>query len=1299
MAGTRLNPKGRVIRIAGLVCGMVLAVLWAGIVFLETDTCRKLLLGFVNQAIPGHVSLEKLDVDMFAGRVLLGGILLEGPDKKRLVRAGELEVHLSWARLLAGEVCLPSVRVNSFGVDLQIQEDGSVDLVSAVVPDNPSSPETPSHPLGFNIIVTELVLEKGTLAFKMPGKDLDLRVSGMDVRVSDVDLLNTSARIGAKFEAGNLTSQGQSFRINPSRIQTDFRDGGFFDILVQADTSALDLSIQGKIEDAFGQPFLDIRLASNIGLEPSAAAAGIKGPFPKGKIKADLSVNGRLDNPNMTAVFSGEKIKFEQELFRDVLIQWKMENRRITVLPSRLSSGLGNLSLEGEVDLAKAFADGFQKPFDLDRISYGGIAAMDGVPFSALVKMEPKTKGRLSSRIRFGGRGIDVEKIKADLTAQVSATGLWLPGMKAPADADLRAEIGLDKKIAHLRHLRLTGPDLVLTGQGQVDIFAMEVVGNLNLEAGDMGVLDGFVPVNARGKLKAAAAVDGPLARPSVSLSAVATNLEINGTSLGEMGLEADLEKDGRVRLDKLSLKKRNSFFQARGSINLWEKNVLAKDPKIQLSVAGNAVFLEDFFPDMTGRISLDGQFNGPLSNPGGVLNVTGRSLTLQKQEIDGFSLKTRLQDRSVEIARLDIQVRPGAVVSAKGQTHPLEETFDMRVTAQDFDLTCVDLLGKRGMDSGRLSVDLTARGRFDDPQVKGHICLKEFVISKEKQKPMAFEVEFAHRRLGIKGNLGPDMEGEYDLDTKAFSLALDAQDLNLSPYFLLLDKPGFTGAVSGQVRAKGQADRLDQVRASARFSKIKVFLENKPFLWSKEADISLENGQWRLLPARIDLLEKSSLTLKGNGDLEGGLDVETRGDIPLEMITSFLGNIESATGLIQVSAFLKGSVSDPLFQGDLLFKQLGMSVNGLEQKFKNMEGRIQFTPDKIEILAFKGYLDQSRFDVGGRVNMRQWRAETFDFKLDAQQLALDIPDLMELRLNCGLTFSGTDQASALAGQIVLLDGKYTKDVELNLVDAATRRTREMTPPGEEKPSDFLKTIGLNIDITRREPLVVDNNLVFLEVSPDLTIQGTAAAPVLAGRAQVDSGRIHFQRVEFDVKKGVIDFVNPYKIDPVIDIEGEMEIRVWTITMGVSGTPDNLDLQFSSIPPEQHGDILSLIAFGKTTRELRAAEGGGRFAPEEIFAGMVADSLQKSLKDATGLEHLEINAEDKEGKGSPGVKVTVGTDLSRQMSVKYGADVRNGETVQRVTTYYKLLEHLLMSGYQDTGGRFGGELKYRLEFR
>ena len=55
--------------------------------------------------------------------------------------------------------------------------------------------------------------------------------------------------------------------------------------------------------------------------------------------------------------------------------------------------------------------------------------------------------------------------------------------------------------------------------------------------------------------------------------------------------------------------------------------------------------------------------------------------------------------------------------------------------------------------------------------------------------------------------------------------------------------------------------------------------------------------------------------------------------------------------------------------------------------------------------------------------------------------------------------------------------------------------------------------------------------------------------------------------------------------------------------------------------------------------------------------------------------------------------------LSRRMSVKYSVESRDGEMVGRTSAEYKILENLLMSGFQDNTGTFGGELKFRMEFR
>jgi hypothetical protein len=61
--------------------------------------------------------------------------------------------------------------------------------------------------------------------------------------------------------------------------------------------------------------------------------------------------------------------------------------------------------------------------------------------------------------------------------------------------------------------------------------------------------------------------------------------------------------------------------------------------------------------------------------------------------------------------------------------------------------------------------------------------------------------------------------------------------------------------------------------------------------------------------------------------------------------------------------------------------------------------------------------------------------------------------------------------------------------------------------------------------------------------------------------------------------------------------------------------------------------------------------------------------------------------------------VTVGKELSRRITVKYGVQTKNAKVIQRVITEYKFLEQLLMNTFQDTEGHYGGGLRFRLEFR
>jgi translocation and assembly module TamB len=145
---------------------------------------------------------------------------------------------------------------------------------------------------------------------------------------------------------------------------------------------------------------------------------------------------------------------------------------------------------------------------------------------------------------------------------------------------------------------------------------------------------------------------------------------------------------------------------------------------------------------------------------------------------------------------------------------------------------------------------------------------------------------------------------------------------------------------------------------------------------------------------------------------------------------------------------------------------------------------------------------------------------------------------------------------------------------------------------------------------------------------------------------------------------------------------------------------ENLKFNLSSDPSESEQDILSLLITGKTTRELAAGQGGSSLSPKQMLADVLAQNAQKEIKNATGLDVVALEYNDaKNAEESDEVKVTVGKELSKRVTVKYGVQTKSAKVIQKVITEYKFLETLLMNAFEDNDGNYGAEIQFRLEFR
>src|SRR5262249_48595174 len=127
--------------------------------------------------------------------------------------------------------------------------------------------------------------------------------------------------------------------------------------------------------------------------------------------------------------------------------------------------------------------------------------------------------------------------------------------------------------------------------------------------------------------------------------------------------------------------------------------------------------------------------------------------------------------------------------------------------------------------------------------------------------------------------------------------------------------------------------------------------------------------------------------------------------------------------------------------------------------------------------------------------------------------------------------------------------------------------------------------------------LFVDNNFAKAEMRADLRVAGTTDKPALSGNVEVLSGEVTFRNRVFRVTGGAIDFHDPYRINPALNLSAESQISTaeaqYTGRVTVSGTVEEPRVEFSADDPGlSQNDVLSLVTFGKTTAQVQRESGG-----------------------------------------------------------------------------------------------------------
>ncbi|MBC8430877.1 MAG: translocation/assembly module TamB domain-containing protein [Desulfobacterales bacterium] len=1284
-------------KIAAAILLSVIVIVAAIAAYLNTGHARRLILDRINGAIPGAVTLENIRFSLLAGSVDLHNPVILNPSGEKLAGCTRLYADIEWTALLHQTLAVTDLLIEYPWAKLRLDTSGRLNLMQALLPpksDPVKTPPRPALPAGIlGAVVKSARISNGRLQFTADRQQAHLELKEIDLK-ANADILKKTGQLKLSTRSGEFQSPRFKTTLDLLKVATTFDNNRLDPLTAELRTSLGSIVVTGRIDRLAETPVADLALNLMVDLAALKSAAGFEKAFG-GLITAGGTVRGSMGNPqlNLHGDYNGGSLAGLRVDRAKMGMQLKDRIIRINELSAQAASG--SLHLTATADLATAFAEGFLSPHrDLDAVSYQLQLKSQAMNLARLTAAGDKINGTLNATLDLKGRGVQPNMLSAQSSLDLSADKFSLATKEAAADIRLHARIALEKGTAIIKTLSTDIGNIRIEGQGQLELESKTVDARLTVDAPDLkhnlsplGIFD------AGGALHVDARLSGSVSKPYFEAAVQGSSLTFNAYRLGNLTARLDWH-DGSLRMDPLTLQNRSSALDLTGSVRLLTpgtRNVLA-DPLVDIRINAPRLVIEDFMNRFKGKFSLAAQLKGPLTRPQGMITAAGENLAFNAVNIATATLELLLEDEKVKISSLQIGLTPQDTISGSGWI-AYDTRFGLRLASQGVDLTRIAWLRQHQMVEGTCVFAITGRGRLDDPEVEGNFTVKNVKLNQTPLDDFQLRVNVRNMLARISGNLDFTFDGTYDVRQKDFTLNVACRRTDLAPYFSLLGRKDFRGRLTGTLNAAGNARALARISGTADLADLELFFYDKQLFRTSGANITFKDQTLQIQGMHLVLLEDGFLDLQGHASYSGPLNFQAAGQIPLSVLRPFSQDLSDLSGRLAVKARIGGTKTSPTANIDIGLEQVGLTIPVLTQRLQNLSGRLHITQNQIQIDDVTAQLDTGRLQLAGRIELANFRPRSVSADFKARTLPVRIPEMMDLLVDADLNIAGTTDKSGIQGEVVILEGLYYKDFKLNLLETITKKQRAQPTPPQISSRPLLKNMSLDVALNARSPFRVENNVARLEIQPDLRLGGRLEAPVIVGRANITKGFVRYSKKKFDITRGVVDFSNPYKTEPNVDIESQTRVRSWDVFLAISGTPDQLLFSLRSDPAEEDNDILSLLLVGRTSRELISNEKGVSQSTERILADMVAATFGEDIKHATGLDIFELS-----GSGSDNVKLSLGKELSRRMTVKYEAGAKAGQMIQLAIAEYKLLENVVVNGFQDIRGFFGGEFQFQMDF-
>jgi len=503
----------------------------------------------------------------------------------------------------------------------------------------------------------------------------------------------------------------------------------------------------------------------------------------------------------------------------------------------------------------------------------------------------------------------------------------------------------------------------------------------------------------------------------------------------------------------------------------------------------------------------------------------------------------------------------------------------------------------------------------------------------------------------------------------------------------------GLSGRISFAAAITSRRPDIREAEGKIAFSDLQLGFNGLTLEQKAPSTVSVRNG--------IASIEQ--FTLGGSvGSLSATGTVGLAGDRPLNVDVDGALNIAAiaimtdrvrAEGDSTIDVSATGTVADPILSGNVSLRNGTVLLDEPRIAAEAVNARLDLNQNRVVLSSLTADVNGGTLTGKGGLAIRGGTFTDVDVELSARDFAFDAPlDLRSLSdSDLRITSSGDD--IVVSGQVTIQESGLTGDINFDtglLASITARRQLELTPVRDP----LLERVLFNVNVDTAAPVLVDNNLAKAEVTTDLRVVGTPYEPGLLGRLEIaEGGLVTLNERTYEIERGQMTFLEERRIFPSFDLRMNTSVSSYDVTLTVSGEPGNTETTLTSSPPLPEPDIMAMIVTGRTLDEMRGEEYD--VAREQVLSyltGRVGSTIGRSLQRATGLDVVRIEPQLIANEADPGARLTLGQDITDDLSLAYSVDLTDSDDQIWLATYD------VTRRFQTSGVR-RADNSYRFDFR